>query len=186
MLHRNSALILKCRNVFKNFRRSSSRLTTPQLYVFDRAVKKIQKERGFTKVDSKLTDYLRERVGLQMYDSVIHIKRKFHKIVDLNCGRGYVSKYIDSDITDEIILCDSSQLILDECNEPKGVKCTKMVVDEENLPFEPNSIDLLLSCLALHWVNDLPGTFSQILKCLKNDGAFIGSIFGGETLYELR
>jgi hypothetical protein len=38
----------------------------------------------------------------------------------------------------------------------------------------------------MHWVNDLPGAFSQIISCLKNDGVFIGAVFGGDTLYELR
>lgn len=156
------------------------------MYVFDRSAKKLQKERAIMHPDNKLADYLKEEVGSRLYDNLIDIKRKFHKVVDLNCGRGYVSKYIDSDITDELILCDSSPLILDRCDEPKGVKCTKLVVDEEHLPFEHNTIDAFLSCLALHWVNDLPGVLSQILRCLKNDGVLLATLFGGDTLYELR
>ena len=63
---------------------------------------------------------------------------------------------------------------------------TRMVVDEEALPFEPNSIDAVLTSLSLHWVNDLPGTLIQIQRSLKPDGAFIGAMFGGDTLFELR
>ncbi|XP_054987083.1 arginine-hydroxylase NDUFAF5, mitochondrial isoform X2 [Sorex araneus] len=40
--------------------------------------------------------------------------------------------------------------------------------------------------LCLHWVNDLPRAFQQIHYVLKPDGVFIGAMFGGDTLYELR
>lgn len=85
-------------------------------------------------------------------------------------------------------MCDNCESILNQASPPEDsdVIFEKKLVDEEHLPFEENSIDLLISNLALHWVNDLPGTFQQILKCLKPDGVFLASIFGGETLYELR
>ncbi|OXB80796.1 UNVERIFIED_CONTAM: hypothetical protein H355_003707 [Colinus virginianus] len=38
----------------------------------------------------------------------------------------------------------------------------------------------------LHWVNDLPKAFREIHQVLKPDGVFIGAMFGGDTLYELR
>ena len=44
----------------------------------------------------------------------------------------------------------------------------------------------MISNLALHWFNDLPGIFKSINNFLKPDGAFLASLFGGETLYELR
>lgn len=44
----------------------------------------------------------------------------------------------------------------------------------------------MISNLALHWYNDLPGIFKSINTFLKPDGPFIASLFGGETLYELR
>ncbi|XP_047627616.1 arginine-hydroxylase NDUFAF5, mitochondrial isoform X4 [Phacochoerus africanus] len=40
--------------------------------------------------------------------------------------------------------------------------------------------------LCLHWVNDLPRALEQIHYVLKPDGVFIGAMFGGDTLYELR
>lgn len=39
----------------------------------------------------------------------------------------------------------------------KTVPIERIVCDEELLPFEENSQDAIMSCLALHWVNDLPG-----------------------------
>lgn len=80
----------------------------------------------------------------------------------------------------------------------------RIVCDEEALPFAEDSHDAIMSCLSLHWVNDLPGmlfylprqasayplrsigTLIQIKRALRPDGVFIGSMFGGDTLYELR
>jgi SAM-dependent methyltransferase len=46
--------------------------------------------------------------------------------------------------------------------------------------------DLIVSVLGLHAVNDLPGALAQIRGALKPDGLFLGALFGGETLTELR
>lgn len=85
-------------------------------------------------------------------------------------------------------MCDHSEVVLGMATGPEDgeVAFRKMVVDEEALPFQAESFDLVLSSLSLHWVNQLPSTFSQIINCLRKDGVFIGAVFGGETLYELR
>ncbi len=54
------------------------------------------------------------------------------------------------------------------------------------LPYAPESFDLVASNLALHWINDLPETLAQIHKTLKPGGLFVASLFGGQTLHELR
>jgi SAM-dependent methyltransferase len=56
----------------------------------------------------------------------------------------------------------------------------------ETLPFEPQSLDLAVSALALQWVDDLPGVLAQIRAALKPDGLFLAAFPGGETLTELR
>jgi len=61
-----------------------------------------------------------------------------------------------------------------------------VVADEEWLPFASARLDLVLSSLSLHWVNDLPGTLIQIRRALKPDGLFLAAMLGGETLRELR
>ncbi len=48
------------------------------------------------------------------------------------------------------------------------------------------SADLVLSGLALHLVNDLPGVLAQIRRALRPDGLFIACLPGGRTLQELR
>ncbi|MFN3700275.1 MAG: methyltransferase domain-containing protein [Alphaproteobacteria bacterium] len=58
--------------------------------------------------------------------------------------------------------------------------------DEEYLPFRAQSIDLIIGVLGFHSLNDLPGALIQMRRALKPDGLLIGSLFGGETLFELR
>jgi SAM-dependent methyltransferase len=61
-----------------------------------------------------------------------------------------------------------------------------VAADEEALPFRDASLDLVVSALALQFVNDLPGTLVQIRRALKPDGLFLAALLGGETLTELR
>jgi len=61
-----------------------------------------------------------------------------------------------------------------------------VAADEEALPFGDATLDLVVSALALQFVNDLPGVLVQIRRALKPDGLFLGALLGGETLSELR
>jgi SAM-dependent methyltransferase len=61
-----------------------------------------------------------------------------------------------------------------------------VAADEEALPFGDGSLDLVVSALALQFVNDLPGTLVQIRRALKPDGLLMAALLGGDTLTELR
>ena len=63
---------------------------------------------------------------------------------------------------------------------------TDVSVQNEALPFQAESLDLVVSGLALHWAEDLPGLLVQIRRALKPDGLFLAAVLGGETLFELR
>jgi len=57
---------------------------------------------------------------------------------------------------------------------------------EEPFVLPEDSFDLIISCLQAHWVNNLPGFLKGIRSALKNEGLFLGALFGGNTLIELR
>jgi SAM-dependent methyltransferase len=61
-----------------------------------------------------------------------------------------------------------------------------LVGDIERLPLAAESADLVVSLLALHHVNDLPGAMIQIRRALRPDGLFVAALAGGDTLTELR
>ena len=50
-----------------------------------------------------------------------------------------------------------------------------VVCDEELLPFKEQSLNLVVSGLALHRVNDLPGALIQIRRALRPDGLFMAA-----------
>jgi SAM-dependent methyltransferase len=56
----------------------------------------------------------------------------------------------------------------------------------EILAAAPGSFDLAVSLFSLQAINDLPGALVQIRRALKPDGLFLGAMFGGATLTELR
>ena len=58
--------------------------------------------------------------------------------------------------------------------------------DSEVLPLQPEQLDLVVSALALQFVNDLPGVLAQIRRALKPDGLLLAAMLGGDTLTELR
>jgi SAM-dependent methyltransferase len=57
---------------------------------------------------------------------------------------------------------------------------------DEALHLAPQSLDLALSALALHFANDLPGVLAQIRRALRPDGLFLAALLGGDTLIELK
>lgn len=83
----------------------------------------------------------------------------------------------------------SSKLLHRDADLPFNQKLNitrEVLADEETLPYDPETFDLVLSSLSLHWINDLPGILSQIANVLKPDCAFMGAMLGGDTLFELR
>ncbi|KAJ3118826.1 hypothetical protein HK098_005825 [Nowakowskiella sp. JEL0407] len=159
--------------------------------IFDRNVKRLQRNRAALSPESRDADYLKDEIAERMVDRLLDIKRKFSVILDMGCGSGHIIKSLDTGLVDHLIQCDMSEnaLMRDANIESLNpVPTTRKVVDEEKLleSFEENSLDAVMSSLSLHWVNDLPGTLIQVKHALKPDGVFIGSMFGGDTLYELR
>ncbi|MFT6497430.1 MAG: methyltransferase domain-containing protein [Alphaproteobacteria bacterium] len=65
-------------------------------------------------------------------------------------------------------------------------KNINMLIDEEILPFKNECFDLIVSNLNLHSTVNLGKLLLEINKTLIPDGLFIGSMFGRETLNELR
>ena len=60
------------------------------------------------------------------------------------------------------------------------------IADDEVLAAAIGKHDLVIHALALHWANDPVGQLVQCRRALQPDGWFIGLLFGGQTLHELR
>ncbi len=62
----------------------------------------------------------------------------------------------------------------------------RIVPDDETLDLAPATHDLVIHALSLHWAEDPVGQLVQCRRALKPDGLMIATLFGGETLSELR
>jgi len=123
-------------------------------------------------------DFLFREIGERLADRLGDVNRRFARAL-LTGGRmplppGLVGP---QGRIDQIINMDLSTAFA----RPGGV-----VADEEWLPFAPESFDLVLAPLGLHWVNDLPGALVQLRRALKPDGLLLAALFGAGTLGELR
>ena len=67
-----------------------------------------------------------------------------------------------------------------------NLEATRRVLhDEETLSLEQSSLDLVLSSIGFHWINDLPGVLVQINDVLKPDCAFMRAILVDDLLFEV-
>lgn len=125
--------------------------------------------------------FLKERVSEDMLDTLSAINRSFPLALDLGARGGVFGRMLkDSPVADKIDLLIEADLT-DAMLPGPGV-----VLDAEALPFGDERLNLIVSGLMLHAVDDLPGLLAQALRALTPDGLFIGALFGGETLKELR
>ena len=146
----------------------------------------------FQSDDVETFDFLKEEIGYRLADRVLDIKREMDVAVDIGSGRGYVTRHITRHSVKKLFALEMSPTMMDQCQLPdreiENVETEKILFDEDNqqLPFEDSSVNLVTSSLSMHWVNNLPGLFKDINRILKEDGVFLGAMFGGETLFELR
>ncbi|PBL02929.1 S-adenosyl-L-methionine-dependent methyltransferase [Armillaria gallica] len=160
--------------------------------VFDRKAKQLQRDRAAAKDGGKSSatvDYVRDEVADRLLERLEDIKRRFSTILDLGSGPGHFARLLGPENATRCIMIESSEKTLyRDPDTTFQVPVERIHADEEELlqVIEPNSQEAIVSCLSLQWINDLPGMLVQINKALRPDGLFLGAMFGGETLFELR
>jgi SAM-dependent methyltransferase len=154
--------------------------------LFDRALHRKRLDRAASRFAE--AGFLKQRAAADLVERLEAIMRSFPRAVDL-CARDgrFATALAASPARARIGLlveADLSERML--AGRPRNYPAPRLVLDEERLPFAPESLDLVVSALGLHWTNDLPGALVQIRRALKPDGLFLGAILGGSTLIELR
>jgi len=149
--------------------------------VFNRALVRQHRQRhAMRRADF---DFLVRDVADRLADRLDDVMRTFPLALELGCRGGVLASLLAArGGIKTLVQTDLSETMASE-SRAWG---PSLVADEEVLPFANNAFDLVMSSLALHWVNDLPGALVQINHALKPDGLFLGAMFGGETLFELR
>ena len=132
--------------------------------LFDRALLRARQARA---LGSGPATFLLDRVAADMAERLQAVLREFKNAADVgtpgdqvrNALRGRVDQIARIELPDR---------------------------ESEPLAFAAESLDLVVSALALQFVNDLPGVLAQIRRALKPDGLVLAAMIGGDTLTELR
>lgn len=140
-------------------------MTTSPL-IFDRALLRARRRRAMARGP---VTFLLDRVAEEFADRLGAVMRRFELAADLGAPGDAVRTALTR---------------LSSIGTVIG--SARFIADEEALPFRDASLDLVVSALALQFVNDLPGVLVQIRRALKPDGLFLSALLGGETLTELR
>lgn len=150
--------------------------------VFDRNLVRQRRDRAAPGFDG--FDFLVKEAADRLVDRMDDVLRRFDSVLDLGCHTGQVAEALRAKgAFEHLVQCDLSPAMV---KAAAGNGCPSAVVDEEWLPFKDASFDLVVSCLSLHWVNDLPGALVQIRRVLKPEGLFLAVMLGGDTLKPLR
>src|SRR6266699_2950184 len=146
----------------------------PNPVIFDRDLLRARRRRAAALGPST---FLLDRVAADLADRLAAVLRVFPCAVDLGTPTDAVRRVLAESGKVETVIAanvDADQIGL------------AIAADEEALPFRDGALDLVVSALALQFVNDLPGALLQIRRALRPDGLFVAALLGGDTLIELR
>jgi SAM-dependent methyltransferase len=148
--------------------------TPPQ--IFDRALLRARLARAWRA--GAPCDFLIARVADDLLYRLSGVSRPFPRALDLGAPHPTIAE----------ALAAPGRLVVRAAPvwEALGASRPALLADDETPPFAPESFDLVVCALNLHFANDLPGVLAQIRRILAPDGLFIAALAGGQTLRELR
>src|SRR5437762_7646728 len=108
--------------------------------------------------------FLLERAAEDLADRLAAVLRRFEMALDLGTA---------ADVASRVLAASGKVGTIVTAMAVSGRESLAVIADEEILPFREASLDLVVSLLALQFVNDLPGALVQIRRALRPDGLFI-------------
>ncbi|MDP2295484.1 MAG: methyltransferase domain-containing protein [Pseudolabrys sp.] len=144
--------------------------------IFDRKLLRARQRRARM---SGAATFLLDRVAEEMGERLSVVVRSFDCAVDLGTPTEALRR---------VLVAGGKIATLVAVSPAATAEAPALAVaaDEEALPFADASLDLVVSALALQFVNDLPGALIQIRRALKPDGLLLAAMIGGDSLNELR
>ena len=150
--------------------------------VFDTSLKTHHRNSAALSPDYAQYTYLRDEVAWRLVDSLddVHERYTFPRAYDVGCGNGHIRRALagaGSGGVTSLIECDTSEAMLAlsadavAADPPADFTVSQLQMTGEIPRLEPGSADLVMSSMAMHWVNDLPRFLSAARRALRPDGA---------------
>ncbi|MGE5260239.1 MAG: SAM-dependent methyltransferase, partial [Actinomycetota bacterium] len=118
--------------------------------LFDRKLLRTRRERFAPEIAAH--EFLLDHVAREITERVSLMLRSFPLALDLGAYHGCLGRRVSElPAVGEMIYAESAYALAALCPRPA------LVCDEDLLPFKEASLNLVVSGLALHRVNDLPG-----------------------------
>jgi NADH dehydrogenase [ubiquinone] 1 alpha subcomplex assembly factor 5 len=150
-----------------------------QHLLFDRRLLRARRARFATEIAAH--EFLLSHVAREIAERVGLVLRSFPLALDLGAYHGLLGQKVAAlPSVGAMLYAESAYALAALCPRPS------LVCDEDLLPFKEACLNLIVSGLALHRVNDLPGALVQIRRALRPDGLFIAGLLGARSLIELR
>lgn len=134
-------------------------------------------------------DFLYNKINQRQIKRLDVISIEPKRILDCGCGTGQGTQLLFKRFKKaEIVSIDLSKNMLQQSKAKKRWRQNNLFAqaNTELLPFKNNSFDFVYSNLMLHWCNDLNKVFSEWQRVLKPNGLLMFTVFGPDTLQELR
>jgi NADH dehydrogenase [ubiquinone] 1 alpha subcomplex assembly factor 5 len=152
---------------------------TEEAQIFDRRL--LRKRRARFAATFAKHEFLIAHVANELAERIGAIFREFPLALDLGAHHGLVGRRVAAlPNVGAMLYADSVFELAAQCPRPS------LVCDEDLLPFRDACLNLVVSGLALHRVNDIPGALIQIRRTLPPDGLFMAAALGARSLFELR
>lgn len=111
-------------------------------------------------------------------------------ILDLGCGPGGSFPVLDARYPkSRKLYLDIAEAMLQQLPAPRRFRKRTLfpvAANMQHLPFADESIDLIVSSLALQWSVDLPRVLAECRRVLRPHGLLLFATLGPDTLWELR
>ncbi|MGF9700777.1 class I SAM-dependent methyltransferase [Paenibacillus sp. MABNR03] len=102
---------------------------------------------------------------------------KNKNVLDLGCGFGWHCRYAREQQAKSVIGVDLSEKMLDrarEMTDDSQIEFRQMAI--EDIEFEPEQFDVVISSLALHYIERLDQVYARINTSLVQGGTFVCSV----------
>jgi SAM-dependent methyltransferase len=98
------------------------------------------------------------------------------RVLDIGCGAGHLSLYLAQAGAADVVATDLSETMLDLARSRRGhPRITYRRLAIEDLHFEPQRFDLVVSSLAFHYVADYAALIDNIRRWLTPGGSLVFS-----------